>query len=103
MLIGQTVGGPPTSYNWTRNGTIITSDNSFNISISVDGNSEAAYQQSLYRSTLTVIGRQAGLYQYSVSNRATPTVLTSNITIQGNTTEPLASKVTGLTLGCYGQ
>ena len=85
-LTGDTDGGPPETYNWTRNGAPITNGGSFSISIGVNGVTDpSAYDRSRYRSTLTVTGTQPGMYRYSVSNRATPNTLTSNIiNIEGN-------------------
>ena len=84
-LAGDTEGGPPENYTWTRNGVPITNNDSFSISIGVNGVTDPnAYDNSRYRSTLTVTGRLPGVYQYSVSNRATNNTLTSNITIEGN-------------------
>ena len=84
-LAGDTEGGPPETYTWTRNGTPITNNDSFSISIGVNGVTDpSAYANSRYRSTLTVTGRLPGVYQYSVSNRAINNTLTSNITIEGN-------------------
>ena len=81
-LAGDTEGGPPENYNWTRNGALITNNDSFSISIGVnDVNNQTSYDKSRYRSTLTVTGTLPGVYQYSVSNRATPNTLTSNINI----------------------
>ena len=82
-LAGDTEDGPPETYTWTRNGAPITNNNSFSISVGVNGVTAAAYDLSRYRSTLTVTGTLPGMYQYSVSNRAT-TTLTSNINIEGN-------------------
>ena len=79
-LAGDTDGGPPETYTWTRNGAPITNNDSFSISIGVNGVTDpSAYDNSRYRSTLTVTGRLPGVYQYSVSNRATPNTLTSSI------------------------
>ena len=83
-LAGDTENGPPETYTWTRNGAPITNNNSFSISVGVNGVTAAAYDLSRYRSTLTVTGTLPGVYQYSVSNRATSNTLTSNINIEGN-------------------
>ena len=44
----------------------------------------AGFQNSRYRSTLTVTGRLPGVYQYSVTNRATYSMVTGTFTIEGN-------------------
>ena len=83
-LTGDTEGGPPENYTWTRNGAPITNNDSFSISIGVNNVTDlTAYANSRYRSTLIVTGMLPGVYQYSVSNRATPNTVTSNITIEG--------------------
>ena len=88
-LAGDTEGGPPENYTWTRNGAPITNNDSFSISIGVNGVTDpSAYENSRYRSTLTVTGRLPGVYQYSVSNRATPNTLTSNINIEEGQLRP---------------
>ena len=81
-LVSDTYGGPPTTYTWTRNGQVITNDASYSISLQVE-RSFAEFQNSQYRSTLTVIGRLPGVYQYSVTNRATSGMVTGQITIEG--------------------
>ena len=82
-LAGDTEGGPPETYTWTRNGAPITNNDSFSISIGVNNVTDpSAYDNSRYRSTLTVTGRLPGVYQYSVTNRATLNTLTSNINIE---------------------
>ena len=84
-LAGDTEGGPPETYTWTRNGAPITNGGSFSISIGVNGVTDSStYANSRYRSTLTVTGRLPGVYQYSISNRATSNTLTSNINIEGS-------------------
>ena len=83
-LAGDTEGGPPETYTWTRNGAPITNNDSFSISIGVNNVTDpSAYDNSRYRSTLTVTGILPGVYQYSVSNRATSNTLTTNINIEG--------------------
>ena len=81
-LVGDTSGGPPTAYTWTRNGQVITSNASYSISIQVKQNS-VMFQESHYRSTLTVIGVLPGVYQYSVTNRATSGMVTDQFIIEG--------------------
>ena len=82
-LAGDTEGGPPETYTWTRNGASITNNGSFSISIGVNNVTDpSTYENSRYQSTLTVTGRLPGVYQYSVSNRAMPNTLTSNINIE---------------------
>ena len=68
-LIGETRGGPPTIYTWTRDGNEIINDANFTVSISLANDSEA-FIESVYVSTLVVIGNLPGVYQYSVTNRA---------------------------------
>ena len=72
---------PPTTYTWTRNGQVITNSASYGISIQVD-RSPDGFQNSRYRSTLTVTGRLPGVYQYSVTNRATSGMVTRTFTIE---------------------
>ena len=80
-LLGATSGGPPTTYTWTRNGHVITNSASYSISIQVDRSADG-FQNSRYRSTLTVTGRLSGVYQYSVTNRATSDMVTDTFTIE---------------------
>ena len=79
----MTEGGPPTTYTWTRNGAVVTSNSSYSISIAVTEDSQLNRINSGYTGTLRVIGNLPGLYQYSVTNRATATTLTSGINIEG--------------------
>ena len=78
----NTTGGPPTMYNWTRDGAIITTGDQYSTSFAVNGNDTMAYYNSSYRSSLTVIGNLPGVYQYSVTNRASATLKSSSITIE---------------------
>ena len=95
-LIGDTTGGPPETSTWTRNGVTISDGGSYSISLTVPGvNSRSTgvlmaisqiFQQSRYRSTLTVTGNLPGVYVYSVINRAMSTPRTSSFTIEGKKT-----------------
>jgi hypothetical protein len=90
-LVGETSGGAPTTYTWTRDGAEITNSSSVSVSLSLNtvpmepitAENRAAYLASLYRSTLTVTGVFPGVYQYSVSNRATTTPSTASFNIEG--------------------
>ena len=82
-LFGNTSGGPPTTYIWTRNGQVITNDASYTIAIQVNRGAGARFAHSLYRSILTVTGRLPGVYQYSVTNRATSGMVTDQFMIEG--------------------
>ena len=90
-LFGDTSGGPPTTYIWTRNGQVITHNATYNIFIEVNGdvNVTSRFQNSSYRSTLTVTSGLTGVYQYSVTNRATPMMVTDLITIAPVISTPL--------------
>ena len=84
-LVGDSVGGPPTNYTWRRNGEVITANSSYNISIAVNnGEDRASREQAHYTSTLVVTGIFPGRYEYSVSNPATSTPVTSYELIEGN-------------------
>ena len=82
-LAGVTRGGPPTTYTWTRNGEVITDGGPYSISIAVTENNQANRQIAIYTSTLRVTGNLPGLYQYSVTNRATATSLSRSSNIEG--------------------
>ena len=77
-LVGETRGGPPTSYTWTRNGATITTG----ISISLK-NVPERFLESVYVSTLVVTGNLPGVYQYSVTNRAMSNSRDSSFIIEG--------------------
>ena len=83
-LFGDTSGGPPTTYTWTRNGSPIEANDIYSFSIQVNGRGKTVFQNSNYTSTLTVTGILPGVYQYSVTNRATPTTVNDSFTIEGN-------------------
>ena len=72
-LSAYTYGGPPTNNTWTRDGQVIV-DN---------GNSFVTTFDSFRRARLYVTGTFPGVYQYMASNRATPTVATYTINIEG--------------------
>ena len=82
-LIGETRGGPPTLYTWTRNAVQITSNSSFSISISVKSSAVERFRESVYVSTLVVRGNLPGVYQYSVTNRATTNSRDGSFSIEG--------------------
>ena len=92
-LIGDTTGGPPETSTWTRNDVTISDDVSYSISLTVPGVTDSGtpflttnsliFQESRYRSTLTVTGNLPGVYVYSVINRAMSEPRTANITIEG--------------------
>jgi len=79
-LIAETSGGPPTHHFWIRDNHVLQST-----TLSVNGNNSAAYEQSLYHSTLTVTGRQPGQYQFLTYNRATTLNKTSQVITIGGT------------------
>ena len=99
ILYGDTGGGPPVEYTWTRNGDVITNDDSHSIDIGID-NDRRIYHftdrfiYSFYRSTLIVTGRLPGVYQYSVNNRATPTSVNTDFNIEGNSY--ISQKITSI-------
>jgi hypothetical protein len=81
-LVGESSGGPPTTYTWTRNGITLINSSQFRISILVDLDRSDRYMNACYISTLTVTGSYPGVYEYSVGNRATST-LADSIDIRG--------------------
>ena len=91
-LIGNTIGGPPETSTWTRNGVTIDGG-SYSISLTVPGVTSTAtrdliavnqiFKQSRYHSTLTVTGNLPGVYVYSVINRAMSAPRTASFTIEG--------------------
>ena len=84
VLAGDTSGGPPTTYTWRKDGMEISADDvNFNISIAVKGREQDTFLNSLYRSVLTVTGRQGGVYEYSVTNEATSGMMTTSFTVEG--------------------
>ncbi len=86
-LYGNTSGGPPVEYTWTRNGAVITNNDSYSISIGINFNAGRFTIQILsnafYRSTLIVTGVLPGVYQYSVNNKATPSSMNGNFNMEG--------------------
>ena len=80
-LVGDTSGGPPTTYTWTRDGQVITNSASYSIALQLNLDHGDVFQESIYRSRLTVTGRLPGVYQYSVTNRATSGMVTDQMTI----------------------
>ncbi len=80
-LYGDTGGGPPVEYTWTRDGVVITNDGSYSIFIMINND-------AFYRSTLIVTGILPGVYQYSVNNKATHTSMNRDLIIEGNILEP---------------
>ncbi len=85
-LYGDTGGGPPAvEYTWTRNGDVITNNDSYSISIDDAGQfTIERYYNAYYRSTLIVTSVLPGVYQYSVNNKATPCSVDRDFNLQGN-------------------
>ena len=85
QLVGDSTGGPPTTSYWTRNGANITNNSTFSTTISFTGpHDDAGHRAANYQSTLTVTGRQPGVYQYHVSNRRTTGTKTAQVLVDGN-------------------
>ena len=93
-LRADTSGGPPEEYFWTRNGEPISDDDTFDIILIVVTTIPAsqprpdALENSRYNNTLIVRGNLPGVYEYSVRNRATPTMVTSSLNVEGILTLP---------------
>ncbi len=92
-LYGNTSGGPPVEYTWTRNGAVITNNDSYSISIRINNDAGQFTIERLsnayYRSILIVTSVLPGVYQYSVNNKATPTNLDRDFNIEGNKYHPI--------------
>ncbi len=83
-IIGNTRGGPPTNCAWMKDGIAINTTAQFNISTrAIPQNMEMRYQDSIYESSMTVVGRHPGMYQYSATNLLSP-ILTDTLLIEGN-------------------
>ena len=82
QLFGDSTGGPPTTNYWTRNGVNITNNSTF-ISFAGPFNVNG-YRAANYRSTLTVTGRQPGMYRYHVTNRRSTGPRTAQVLVDGN-------------------
>ena len=85
QLVGESTGGPPTTNYWTRNDVNITTNSIFSISIAFTGShDDAGHKVANYTSTLTVTGRQPGMYKYHVSNRRKNSTRIPQILVDGN-------------------
>ena len=88
-LHADTSGGPPVEYHWARNGKPISDDDTFDIALDVTSTSfgstpvASTLMNARYNSTLIVRGNLPGVYEYTVGNRATPTMVTSSFNIEG--------------------
>ena len=88
-LRAATGGGPPVEYYWTRNGEPISDDDTYDIALDVANTRPGStplsdtLQNARYNSTLVVRGNLPGVYQYTVGNRATSTMVTSGFNIEG--------------------
>ena len=67
---------------WTRDGQVVTNNASYSIALQFNLDSVDVFQESIYRSRLTVTGVLPGVYQYSVTNRATSGMVTNQMTIE---------------------
>ncbi len=89
-LYGDTGGGPPVEYTWTRNGAVVSNGEGVAISIEINNDAGTTHERlsnAFYRSTLIVTGVLPGVYQYSVNNKATPSSVNQDFNIEGNTLE----------------
>ncbi len=84
-LYGNTSGGPPVEYTWTRNDAVITNNDSYSISIGINAGqfTRDILSNAFYRSTLIVTGVVPGVYQYYVNNKATTTSVDRDFDIEG--------------------
>ena len=69
-LIAETQGGPPTTFNWSRNGVRIEKNAAFTYNIELNGRVSDVFALSAFASYLTVAGRYPGIYEYTATNRA---------------------------------
>lgn len=75
-IIGKTSGGPPTDHRWSKDGIPLNNSAAFNITVvAIPQNTVVRYRDALYESTLTVVGREPGLYQYTATNQVSPTLI----------------------------
>ena len=81
-------GGPVTTFSWRRDGALVTNNNSYNIATPIVTDP----MSGTYSLTLTVMGRQAGQYECSVTNSRTP-MDTGSLTIEGKSTFSLLRNV----------
>ena len=83
-IIGKTTGGPPTHYRWYKDGQPLATNATFNITIApMPQNMVFRYQDAMYESILTVIGREPGVYQFEAANRVS-SMLVDTTSIEGN-------------------
>ena len=71
-------GGPATTINWTRNGSIVFNDANHVLTQTVTNQLTATYNN-----TLTVTGREPGNYTCSVANDRTAPPATASLTVAG--------------------
>jgi hypothetical protein len=87
-IIGKSVGGPPTDYRWSKDGLLLTSNATFNITMAaIPQNMMLRYQHNMFESIITVTGREPGFYQYTVTNQVS-TILADTTAIEGNNSSP---------------
>ena len=91
-LAGESSGGPPTTHVWLKDGVEINESTP----VTVSGDAVDDYQNSRYCSTLTVTERLVGVYQYSVTNRATPGTSTGTFEGMYNISEWVCGKSRGI-------
>ena len=75
VLVGKSTGGVPVGAWWSRNNELLSNTISHpHIRISepvLNESSPLRYTHGLYFSTLTIIGKLLGTYEYTVTNRVT--------------------------------
>ena len=77
-LTTTSTGGPPSTVTWSRDGTLLSDDNTYSIASQVINGTTSTYTH-----TLTVTGRLEGEYEFNVSNIRTPSPSTSSLTVVG--------------------
>ena len=80
-LIGFSMGGPPTTSVWTRDGFVVagTKHGAYSIALSLS----RRRSESTYVSRLTATGYLPGKYEYSVYNEATTRFVRNSFQVDG--------------------
>ena len=77
-LTSTSIGGPPSTVSWSRDGAPLSDNSTYTIASRVINGTTATYAH-----TLTVTGRLEGEYEFNVSNIRTPSGSARSLTVVG--------------------
>ena len=82
-LAGVSKGSAPTSFTWRKDGIVITASSPFTIAAPVLTSNENPCSERVYKSKLTMPGKETGVFTYTITNADTDNDVVGTINIEG--------------------